>query len=400
MARKVVAMEAKLLAVLTSGAAINVTEVCGRLGISRQTFYKYRRRFEAEGAAGLVERSRAPRRSPSAVPMVVEEVIVRLRKELEVDNGAQAIAWHLGRRGDLAVVPSARTVHRVLVRRGMVVPQPHKRPKTAVRRFEWPRPNDAWQIDATAWALGDGRRVWIMDVLDDHSRVLVAAQACEGPTAVAAWEAFAHGVARWGPPARVMSDNGSCFTGRFHHGEADFERQLRAMGIDHLLSSPGHPQTCGKLERSHRTTKDWLTTQHPPRTRDELQVLLDTWLDHYNHHRPHTAARGDTPAERWQATERARPGGPIAGPRRVTLHTVANNGTFGWGDWVIGVGSPFTGQTVLVVANDLDLAVWGQSGLLRRLTINPDRRYQPTGKAPGRPPHTLSDNQTDLSAMS
>jgi transposase InsO family protein len=386
MARKVIAMEDKLLAVLTSGLRVDVTALCVQLGISRQTFYKYRRRYELEGPPGLVERSRRPGRSPGAVSGEIEEVIVRLRKDLEIDNGAQAIAWHLARRADLdGPVPSARTVHRVLVRRGMVSPQPQKRPHSAMTRFEWPRPNDAWQIDATAWALADGQRVWVMDVLDDHSRVLVAARAAGGPTSAATWDAFSHGIIEWGFPVRVMSDNGACFTGRFLHGsEVDFERQLRAMGITQLLSSPSHPQTCGKLERSHQTTKRWLATQPPARNLNELQTQLDTWRHHYNHHRPHRAAAGGTPAERWHATPAAAPGRPIAGPRRASLHTVSPQGHFGWQHYTVGIGMHLTGHTVLVVANDQHLAVWSQTGLERELTIDSTRRYQPTGRPVGR----------------
>jgi transposase InsO family protein len=388
MARKVIAMEDKLLAVLTSGLRVDVSALCAQLGISRQTFYKYRRRYLVEGPVGLVERSRRPDRSPQAVSAEVEEAIVRLRKDLEIDNGAQAIAWHLARRPELAGrVPSARTVHRVLVRRGMITPQPQKRPHSAWHRFEWPRPNDAWQIDATAWALADGQRVWIMDVLDDHSRVLVAARAVEGPTSMATWDAFSHGALEWGFPARVMSDNGSCFTGRFLSGaEVDFERQLRSMGITQLLSSPSHPQTCGKLERSHQTTKRWLATQPAAQDLDELQAQLDAWRDHYNHHRPHRAANGGTPAERWHATAPAEPAGPIAGPRRASLHVVSPPGHFGWRRYVIGVGTHLAGQTVLVVADDLDLAIWAQAGLERRVTIDTSRRYQPTDRPTGPKP--------------
>ena len=174
MAQKVVSMEAKLLAVFSSGGPVKVTALCRELGISRQTLYKYRRRFEVEGPAGLVERSRRPHSSPQRICAETEDAIIRLRKELRVDCGAQAIAYHLARRGE--IVPSVATIHRVLVRRGMVTPQPRKRPHAAWRRFEWPRPNDAWQIDATTWALADGQTVWIMDILDDHSRALVAAR--------------------------------------------------------------------------------------------------------------------------------------------------------------------------------------------------------------------------------
>ena len=376
-------MEAKLLAVFSSGLSLDVTALCRELGISRQSFYKYRRRWVAEGPSGLVERSRRPHCSPGQMPAEIEDRIVGLRKELPVDKGAQTIAYHLARDPDVEVVPSVSAIHRALVRRGMVVPQPDKRPKSSYRRFEWPRPNDAWQIDATCWALADGQEVWIMDVLDDHSRVLVAARVAAGPTAKAAWDAFSHAVADWGLPARVMSDNGLCFTGRFRGRDVDFERQLRALGIHHMLSSPGHPQTCGKLERSHQTTKNWLRTQPCAGTHDQLQDQLDAWRHHYNHHRPHSSLGGATPYQRWSASESATPAGPaIPGPRRGSLHTVSSAGHIGWRRWTIAVGYPLRGQQVLVIAQDHDLAIHGQTGLIRRLTIDTNRRYQPSGQPP------------------
>jgi transposase InsO family protein len=389
MGQKVVAMEAKLLAVLSSQVRVDVTALCAELGISRQSFYKYRRRYALEGPAGLAERSRRPRRSPSQVPAAVEEVIVRLRKELPVDNGAQTIAFHLARSGAVEAVPSVATIHRVLVRRGMVTAQPEKRPRSAWRRFEWPRPNDAFQIDATQWVLADGSRVWIMDVLDDHSRVLAAARVCSGPTSTAAWDAFSHACRDWGIPARVMSDNGVCFTGRFLHPkvtEVDFERQLRSLGVAHLLSSPAHPQTCGKLERSHQTTKNWLRTQRPADTPEQLQADLDRWRDHYNHHRPHSGIGGATPFERWSSHEPAGPGPAIAGPKRTSLHRVDPGGKVTWNGYAIAVGAQLAGQRLLVVANDLDIAIHGQNGLVRALTIDTSRNYQPSGRPVGRPP--------------
>lgn len=387
MGRKVVAMEAKLLAVLSSGVPVNVSAICRQLGISRQTFYKYRRRFEAEGPPGLVERSRRPAESSSWVSAELEDRIVRLRKELPVDNGAQTIAYHLERDRRVEQVPSVSTIHRILVRRGMVVPQPEKRPRSSWKRFEWPAPNDAWQIDATAWALADDTKVWILDVLDDHSRVLVAARAAHRCDSRAAWDAFSHGIEEWGAPARVMSDNGFCFTGRFRNRRVDFERQLADMGIAHLCSSPHHPQTCGKLERSHSTTKRWLANQPPAATLEDLQDQLDDWRRYYNHDRPHRALRGDTPAERWHATPAAQPGNPIVA-RQATLHRVSSAGHIGYARYNVGVSSAYAGQTVLVTAAGNDLAIWAQTGLVRTLTIDPTRRYQPAGTRPGRKPST------------
>ena len=203
MAQKVITMESKLLAVLSSELPLPVTRVCGELRISRQTFYKYRRRWLAEGPAGLVERSRRPHRSPGQVSPELEDEIVRLREALPLDNGAQTIAYHLERSG--WSVPSVATIHRVLVRRGHVVAQPEKRPRSAWRRFEWPAPNSCWQIDATMWILADGREVWIMDVLDDHSRVLIAArvwpQATEDAIRAALSQSGRPGVRKIAPPS-------------------------------------------------------------------------------------------------------------------------------------------------------------------------------------------------------
>ena len=217
-----------------------------------------------------------------------------------------------------------------------------------------------------------------------HSRM----RSSSGPTATAAWEAFAHGVADWGIPARVMSDNGLCFTGRFSSGgEVDFERQLRALGVAHLPSSPSHPQTCGKLERSHQTTKRWLAVDGLADTEAELQDQLDRWRQHYNHHRPHSAAAGRSPIIRWLAQTPASPSSPLPGPRRTSLHHVSSGGTIGWGSYNIAVNSALAGQHVLVVAVDDELTVHGQTGIIRQLTIDRTRRYQPNGRPPGRPRH-------------
>jgi transposase InsO family protein len=376
MAQKVVPMETKLRAVLAAGlVGVSVSLVCEDLEISRQTFYKYKRRFEAEGPAGLVERSRRPASSPGLMAVELEDEIVRLRKSLPLDNGAQTIAYHLARAG--WEPPSVRTIHRALVRRGMVVAQPEKRPRASWRRFEWPRPNDAWQIDATRWVLRSGREVWVMDILDDHSRLSIAARVCGGPTGDAAWATFCAGTAAHGTPAHVMSDNGTCFTGRFlSGGEAAFERDLRTLGVRHLLSSPAHPQTCGKLERWHQTLKKWLRARPLARTHRDLQSQLDDFVDYYND-RPHRALAGDTPRERWAASEPAKPGPPLPAVPNASLHTVQTNNLISWSQHRIAVGPGHAGQQLLVIARGDDLAVFGPTGLIRRLNVDRSRNYQP-----------------------
>src|SRR5687768_3102037 len=134
MVREAVAMDVRLVAAFAD-ESLNVTAFCREVGISTPTFYKYRQRFDGT-LESLAPHSRAPATSKHRTPVSVEDEIVALRKELDeagLDAGASTIQWHLGRRGRRAV-PSVATIWRILVRRGFVVPEPKKRPKTSLRR--------------------------------------------------------------------------------------------------------------------------------------------------------------------------------------------------------------------------------------------------------------------------
>lgn len=180
MGQKVVEMETKIAAMIADVDAghLTVAAVCERLGMSRQTYYKYRRRFAAEGPAGLVPRSRRPRTSPARTPSEVVQLVLRARAELEEagwDSGALSIWYRLVEQGYQP--PSPRTVHRVLVREGLVIPQPRKRRRSCYRRFQFPATDDCWQIDAYAFTLGTGEAVAVFEIKDDRTRYLVDVRA-------------------------------------------------------------------------------------------------------------------------------------------------------------------------------------------------------------------------------
>ena len=322
-------MDVRLLAAVSGELnGLNVAALCREHGISRKTFYKWRTRYTTDGLDGLQARSRRPLRSPTRFGDHVEDAIVECRKKLLSDGfdaGAASIAWHL--RGRVSPVPSEATIWRILTRRGFVVPQPRKRPRRAWKRFEAAWPNECWQIDATHWAVR-GRPAEIINIVDDHSRLLVASVALPTTTSEAARETFSAGVARWGLPTRCLSDNGLAFSGRLRGLEVYFETQLRAVGVRPVNSRPFHPQTCGKVERFHQTLKKWLRAQRPPAvTLAELQAQLDTFAEHYNRHRPHRAIGRATPYQRWSAQLPATPTGTIPAPPTRRLHaTVDHNG--------------------------------------------------------------------------
>ena len=366
---------------------VDVSAYCARNGMSRQTFYKWRRRFRAEGVEGLHDRSRAPRRSPNATSVAVEEVIVRVRKQLGddgADNGPDSV-WsalpaELAAAGLATAVPSISTVARVLTRRGLVVPVPQRRPKSATHRFVYARPNECWQSDYTWWHLGDGTRVSIAGTLDDHSRLVVGLDAAIGEgTAVLVWSVMETAIAGWGIPQRSLTDNGMVYSGKRRRRIEAFETNLNALGTQTICSSIRHPQTCGKIERFWQTLKKWLTAHGPHPTIDALRADLKVFVDYYNTRRPHRALHRRTPAEVFAATPAARPPDRPWPSRVIVEHVVvAANGVAPAAERItIGLGKAWIGHRVTVI-RDLDhVTVLHGNRLLRALTIDRTRNHQP-----------------------
>jgi hypothetical protein len=221
--------------------------------------------------------------------------------------------------------------------------------------------------------------VEIIDIIDDHSRLIVAAVVVPVTTALRAWHTVQIAAARFGWPAQLLSDNGPAFTAE------TFTTAAADIGIRTSRSRPYHPQTCGKIERFHQTLKRWLAEQPRARSIPQLQAQLDWFLDFYNQRRPHRALHGATPVERWTASPRATPAEPIPEPPVAEFRLVSIGGAIGWHQYRIGVGAQHAGQQILVIARGDDLTLFDANGLLRRLHINPTREYQPTGRPPGRP---------------
>lgn len=381
MAQKVTAMDIRAATAL-AGQVENVAAFCRRHQISRQTFYKWRRRFGESGLAGLEERSRRPQRSPGQTAAAVEEAVLRKRKQLLEqgrDHGPQSIVWALQRDGVPA--PSRSTVWRILTRYGLIVPQPQKRPKSATKRFVFARPNECWQSDWTQWSLADGSAVAIAASLDDHSRYLPALQAAAGSASnELVWSVMLAGIAECGVPAMSLTDNGLVYTGRRFAFEAAFETNLRALGTRMVNSSAYHPQTCGKIERFWQTLKKWLRARPAPATIDELNELLAQFRDFYNHHRPHRALGGATPAEAFTATDKARTADhPLPEPLFLSRHTVGQtSGKLHIAPYRVNVGLRWAGHTCDVIRQGDYIAIFSGTTLVRQLIADPTRQYQPS----------------------
>jgi transposase InsO family protein len=379
-------------AVLLEGRSYR--EVARAYGVSKSWAGKLVARYRAGGEQALQPRSRAAHRIPHRTPPELEDEIVALRKELVdlgVDAGAATIAYHLGLRHEH--VPSISTIWRVLSRRGFVTPQPHKRPRSSWNRFEAALPNECWQSDVTHGSLADGVEVEICNFLDDHSRVCLASRVVAVATATNALQTFREAGARWGFPAALLTDNGCVYTTWHRGGPNVMQSELLALGIDYRHSRPYHPQTCGKVERFHQTLKGFLEHQPKATSISELQDQVDRFVAYYNEVRPHRSVGRRPPLEVFRSRDKARPSGPKLVPGagvRVRRDRIDKSGRITLRHRTrlhhIGVGKAHRGKRVIVL-----LGRAGHQGavtngeLLRRLTLDPSRDYQPHGRARAAP---------------
>jgi transposase InsO family protein len=386
-------------------AGASQSEVARTYSVSQGWISRLMARYAAEGQAAFEPRSRAPKTNPAATAPQTIELVLRLRKQLDeagLDAGADTIGWHLYHRHQITL--SRATINRIMVRAGQVTPNPSKRPKSSYIRFEAEQPNEAWQSDFTHYRLTDpdgtpGPDVEIITWLDDHSRYALSVTAHPRITAPAVLATFRQTIAAYGIPASTLTDNGMVYTVRFaggRGGRTQLETELRRLNIVQKNSRPNHPTTCGKVERFQQTLKKWLRAQLPqPQTITQLQTLIDAFTDEYNHHRPHRSLPQQAPpATAYHARPKAVPGADRSRDThdRVRHDTISKSGTITLRVHGrlrhIGIGRTYARTYVLVLIQDLHVrVVHAATGeLLRELTIDLSRDYQPTRRPPGPTP--------------
>ena len=374
---------------------LSVSTAAAECRISRGHLHRLLRRYREDGLDGLEPRSRRPHASPHATTDAVRERITVLRTDLVargLDAGPATIAWHLGREGLAA--PSTSTIRRILHAAGLVVPEPHKRPRSAWHRFEAAAPNGVWQSDFTHWRLADGSGVEICSWLDDHSRYLLGCTAFRrvgGDDVIATFTAAgdAHG---W--PAATLTDNGTVYTARFTGGRNGLEHLLAWLGIRQKNGAPGHPQTQGKIERFHQTLKRWLARQ--PATPDlaGLEAQLDAFREIYNEQRPHRALCRRTPGEAYRAIPKEQPSGPGGrGHFRLRYDTTDSKGAMTLRRagrlHHLNTGAAHARQRVLAIVDEHEVTVVAldTGEILSTHLIEPDKGYwRNTRRDPGRWP--------------
>jgi transposase InsO family protein len=295
-----------------------VRRAAERFQVWHTTAARWAARYRQLGQAGMADRSSRPHHSPNRAGRATERRIIKLRVGRRL--GPAQIAFRLG------LNPS--TVHKVLGRYGCP-PLAHldRASGRRIRRYERERPGELVHVDVKklgnipdggGWrtagrAQGQRNRItspaarrdrhycarlgyaYLHTALDDHSRLAYTEiLPDERKETAACFLARAHAwYAACGITIeRVISDNGACYRSR------DWAAACAALGITPKRTRPYRPQTNGKVERYHRTLADEWAYARPYTTETERRTALDPWLHIYNHHRGHTALKGQPPASR------------------------------------------------------------------------------------------------------
>ncbi len=286
----------------------NVTMACERCGISRKTYYKWRKSFH--GAQGrreaLLDRSRRPHHPRCRVGKALRRRLLHLRERTHLGPARlRALLGAAGGRG----VPSAAPIGKLLKAAGLTRKRRAK-PKRYRRVFLVPRPGDLVQLDVK-WVpyLVEGRQLYQFTAIDCCTRLRLVSLAEEATIATA--KAFAqYSLSTFPFPVRIVqTDNDSIFTHSDTAGpKTPLDRPVRAhpftlmvqrLGATHRLIPPRTPRLNGRVERSHQTKDQEFYHLRRYSTRAELQRAFARWLWHYNHTRLHTGGgmRGRTPLQ-------------------------------------------------------------------------------------------------------
>jgi transposase InsO family protein len=265
------------------------------VGISKHTLYDWKRRFEAEGPAGLLDR---PRGSPTGCRLsdLTRRAILLLKQD-HPDWGCQRISDMLLRGPALAASPA--TVARVLHEANYELEEAPTRPHPDhPRRFERARPNQLWQTDLFSFVLKrQNRRIYLVAFLDDHSRFLVGYGLHASQSTALVLEVLRAALASYQAPQEILTDNGSQYV--TWRGKSAFSRELERLGIRQVVAAPRRPQTLGKIERFWGTLWRECVERAIFLDLGDAQKRLGLFIDHYNFQRAHQGIDGLVPADRF-----------------------------------------------------------------------------------------------------
>jgi len=334
--------------------AFPVSELCRRHGISRETFYVWKRRRESGDARWFEERSHAVESCPHATPEALAERVTAVRERFPHFGPKKVKAW-LEREKPGEAWPAASTIGDILKRAGLVEPKRKRRRALGLGEIVAPatRANEEWAIDFKGWfRTADGTRCDPLTITDSASRFLVEVKIVD-PTWAGVRSACERVFSDIGLPEAIRSDNGSPFGSTGVGGLSQLSVWWLKLGIEPRYIPPSSPQDNGRHERMHRTLK--AETSRPAATSPaEQQARFDRFRAHYNEERPHEAIGQATPASLWQPPSHTLPR-HLADPWYDADHEVRRvrySGEIKWRGDLLFIGEALAGELVGIAGID------------------------------------------------
>jgi putative transposase len=349
----------------------SMAELCRQFGVSRQTGYKYLRRYRRQGLAGLAQQSRAPRHHPNQVRPEVEDAII-LARLYYPRWGPRKLRAYLDREIEPGVWPAASTIGEILSDHKLALPRKRRRHATPSSQplSHCTGPNRVWCADYKGhFRTGDGCRCDPLTITDGFSRYLLCCQrvARADHDHTRGW--FERVFREYGLPAVIRTDNGAPFGSTGLCGLTRLSVWWIRLGIRPERIEPGHPEQNGRHERMHLTLKGQ-TAQPPAATLRAQQRRFNQFRREYNRERPHEALGMATPASRYESSPRAYPARlpELEYPGSMTVRQVHVHGQIDWRGQDVFLGEALRHERVgLEAVAERSWRVWLGALLLGRL---------------------------------
>jgi putative transposase len=337
----------------------SVTELCAEYGISRKTAYKWIDRYIRRGALGLEDRSRRPRRTPSATPTPIVDALIALRHR-HPTWGPKKLLAYLRRRHPTWSLPGRSVTAALLKRHGLirrrtprrVIGHPGKPPTLIVA------PNQVWCADFKGqFRMGNGRYCYPLTVTDGFSRYLLGCHGLPSTAVQGAKPIFTRLFQEYGLPEYIRSDNGVPFATNTLARLSRLSAWWVRLGVLPQLIEPGCPQQNGRHERMHRTLKQE-ATRPPAHAMPSQQRRFDRFRREFNDERPHEALDQQTPASVYEPSLRPMPSKlpALEYPDRFEVRYVSANGGIRWNKAWVNVSTTCIGEYVGL--EEIDDGIW------------------------------------------
>ncbi len=287
----------------------SMVELCERYGISRRVGYKWVERYRSEGLSGLNDRTSRRHTQARETPPELRAEIIELRKRHPTWGPKKLKAW-LERRRPGVPWPAPSTMGEILRREGL---SKRRRRRNRVDgawrapRTEADEANRVWTADFKGeFQLGCGRLCYPLTVVDAHSRFVLECRRLPSTATAGAKATFERVFRRYGLPEVIRTDNGIPFSSHAVAGLSKLSVWWIRLGIRLERTRRGRPQDNGAHERMHRTLKAE-ATRPARRTPEQQQRTFNRFMKVYNEERPHEALGLETPASRYDRSERRMP---------------------------------------------------------------------------------------------